>query len=178
MVEIKTFDTTYLMEAKKILKDIFITENSDENFNEWEFAEHVLKSDGYVPELCLVALEDEKVIGYNILTVATINQTSGLALGPLCVKADYQNKGIGSCLVKESIERAKQAGAPWIVLLGGNYYKRFGFEKGKLFNIVVSDNEFDNEHIQILFLDQNAKDTIAGKLIYCDAFYDTQGNLL
>lgn len=178
MIEIKTFEDSYLLETKKLLKDIFYSEHSNENFNEWEFAEQVLKSEGYVPELCLIALEDEEIVGYNILTTALIGQTRGLALGPLGVKAECQNKGIGSRLVNECIERAKQTGAPWIVLLGGNYYQRFGFEKGKMFDIVVSDNAFDNEHIQILFLNQNARIETSGKLIYCDAFYDEQGNLL
>ncbi len=63
-------------------------------------------------------------------------------------------------------------------MLGGDYYSRFGFEKGQKFNIVVSDNDFDNEHIQILFLDDDASNTTSGRLIYCDAFYDSQGNLL
>lgn len=177
-MEIRTFDASYLPEVKVLLKDLFLHEGSDDNFNEWEFAEKVLQSDGYIPELCLIATEDGKVVGYNIITTATINQTKGLALGPLGVKEDYQNKGVGSRLVEESIHRAKQTGYSWIVLLGGDYYERFGFEKGKAFNITVSDNEFENEHIQILFLDKNARETTSGKLIYCDAFYDENGNLL
>lgn len=177
-MEIKTFDALFLNEVKSVLKEVFFNEYSDEFFNEWEFAENVLKTKGYLPELCLIALENEKVIGYNILTTAVIGQTEGLALGPLGVKPEYQNKGIGTCLVKESIQRAKIAGYPWIVLLGGDYYSRFGFEKGQRYNIVVSDNDFDNEHIQILFLDHHAHNTTTGKLTYCDAFYDSQGNLL
>lgn len=42
----------------------------------------------------------------------------------------------------------------------------------------MSDNEFDNEHLQILFLNDSGKSAISGKLIYCDAFYDADGNLL
>ena len=67
MAEIKTFDSSYLVEIKKLLKDIFYNENSKENFNEWEFAEQVLKSEGYVPELCLTAFKDEEVVGYNLV---------------------------------------------------------------------------------------------------------------
>lgn len=177
-MKIKAFDTSFLNEVKCVLKDVFCNENSDGSFNEWEFAEKVLKSNGYLPEMCLVALENDKVVGYNILTTAVIGQTEGLALGPLGVKTEYQNRGIGTCLVKESIQRAKAAGYPWIALLGGNYYSRFGFEKGQAFHIVVSDNDFDNEHLQILFLDNNASNSTSGKLTYCDAFYDSQGNLL
>lgn len=31
---------------------------------------------------------------------------------------------------------------------------------------------FDNERLQILFLDGSVKNKVSGKLTYCDAFYD------
>jgi len=167
-----------LQGAKTALKSAFFHENSDEVFNEWEFAESLLKSDGYVPELCVVALDGETVIGYNALTKAKIGGQHGLALGPLGVQKEYQNTGAGSALVNECIRRAENAGHPWIVLLGGDYYSRFGFESAKPYGITVSDNEFDNEHLRILFLKQLAKNKTSGKLVYCDAFYDAEGNLL
>lgn len=84
-MEIKTFDNSYLQEVKSVLKDVFFNEYSKENYNEWEFAESVLKTNGYIPELCLIALEENQVIGYNALTIAKIGETEGLALGPLGV---------------------------------------------------------------------------------------------
>lgn len=84
-MEIKTFDNSYLQEVKNVLKDVFFNEYSKENYNEWEFAESVLKTNGYIPELCLIALEENQVIGYNALTIAKIGETEGLALGPLGV---------------------------------------------------------------------------------------------
>lgn len=78
-MEIKTFHISYLNETKSVLRDVFFNENSDESFNEWAFAEDVLKSNGYLPELCLLAFEDENVVGYNILTTAMIGQMEGLA---------------------------------------------------------------------------------------------------
>lgn len=175
---IKTFDVSYLQETKVALKSAFFHEGSNETFNEWEFAETVLKSNGYVPDLCVIALEGEKVIGYNVLTIAKIDGHVGLALGPLGVQKEYQNSGVGTALVKECIQRAKKLGYSWIAVLGGDYYSRFGFESGKLYGITVSDNEFENDHLQILFLNDSGKSGISGKLIYCDAFYDADGNLL
>lgn len=177
-MEIKTFDISYLQEVKTVLKSVFSHEGSNEVFNEWEFAEAVLKSDGYLPELCVIALDGEKVIGYNALTKAKIGGQSGLALGPLGVQKEYQNTGVGSALVKECIRRATEFNYSWIVLLGGEFYSRFGFENGKPYGITVSDHEFDNDHIQILFLDKLKREKPSGKLIYCDAFYDSEGNLL
>ena len=177
-MEIKTFEISYLQETKAALKSAFFHEDSNEIFNEWNFAETVLKSDGYIPELCVIALDGDAVIGYNALTKAEINGQPGLALGPLGVQKEYQNTGVGTALVKECTKRAAELNYPWIALLGGKYYSRFGFESGKPYEITVSDNEFDNEHLQIMFLDKSAKNKTSGKLIYCDAFYDSDGNLL
>ena len=177
-MKIKTFELSYLHGTKDALKSAFYNENSNDIFNEWEFAETLLKSEGYLPELCVIALDEEKVVGYNALTKAKIGSSPGLALGPLGVRKEYQNTGIGSALVKESIQRAEKSGFCWIALLGGNYYSRFGFESGKQYGITVSGNAFDNEHLQILFLDKSMKGKVSGRLVYCDAFYDTDGNLL
>ena len=62
-MEIKTFDISYLNETKETLKSAFYHENSNEIYNEWEFAERVIKSDGYMPELCLIAVEGGNVVG-------------------------------------------------------------------------------------------------------------------
>ncbi len=153
-MEIKTFELSYLHGAKDALKSAFYHENSNVFFNEWEFAETLLESDGYLPELCVIAVEEENVVGYNALTKAKIGSFPGLALGPLGVRKEYQNIGIGSALVKACIKRAEKLGFSWIALLGGSYYSRFGFESGKPYGITVSENEFDNEHLQILFLDK------------------------
>lgn len=177
-MEIKTFEISYLQGAKATLKSAFFHEGSNAVFNEWEFAETVLKSSGYVPALCLIALDGETVIGYNALTNAEIDGSHGLALGPLGIRKEYQNRGVGTSLVKECILRATEANYSWIALLGGDYYSRFGFESGKPYGITVSDNEFDNEHLQIIFLNDSVKSKVSGKLHYCDAFYDSDGNLL
>lgn len=177
-IAIKTFEILYLKEAQAALKSAFFHTGSREEFNEWKFAETVLNSEGYLPELCVIALDGKNVIGYNALTKAEIGGRPGLALGPLGVRKEYQNKGAGFALVKESIRRATDAGYPWITLLGGDYYSRFGFESGRRYGITVSDSEFDNEHLQIMFLEEAAKNRTSGKLVYCDAFYDADGNLL
>ena len=42
----------------------------------------------------------------------------------------------------------------------------------------MTDNAFDNDHIQILFLEETARARLSGRLTYCSAFYDADGNLL
>lgn len=175
-MEIKQFELDQLEAAKAALKEVFRREDSDPLFNEWEFAAHLLEDEGYIPPLCLTAWEDGQCIGYNALTTAEIDGQKGLALGPLGVRKAWQGRGIGTALVQESIGRARQQGYPWIALLGGDYYARFGFEPGARYGITVSEDEFENQHLQILFLDDGPRPS--GKLIYCSSFYDQEGNLL
>lgn len=92
-MEVKTFDPSQLEEAKAALKEAFLREEYDENYNEWEFAQRVLQSPGYVPSLCLTAWQDGRLVGYNILTEAAIGESQGLALGPLGVRPAYQSQG-------------------------------------------------------------------------------------
>lgn len=177
-MEVKTFDISQLEEAKAALKEAFLREEYDENYNEWEFAQRVLQSPWYVPSLCLTAWQDGRLVGYNILTEAAIGESQGLALGPLGVRPAYQSQGAGSLLVEESLRRAKAAGYPWVAVLGGSYYARFGFEPCAPYGITVSEDAFANEHLQILFFQEEAKAQAAGRITYCDAFYDGDGNLL
>ena len=137
-MEVKTFDISQLEEAKAALKEAFLREEYDENYNEWEFAQRVLQSPGYVPSLCLTAWQDGRLVGYNILTEAAIGESQGLALGPLGVRPAYQNQRAGSLLVEESLRRAKAAGYPWVAVLGGSYYARFGFEPCAPYGITVN----------------------------------------
>ena len=177
-MEVKTFDISQLEEAKAALKEAFLREEYDENYNEWEFAQRVLQSPGYVPSLCLTAWQDGRLVGYNILTEAASGESQGLALGPLGVRPAYQSQGAGSLLVEESLRRAKAAGYPWVAVLGSSYYARFGFEPCAPYGITVSEDAFANEHLQILFFQEEAKAQAAGRITYCDAFYDGDGNLL
>lgn len=49
------------------------------------------KSKSFVPELSLVAVEDEKIVGHILFTRAVVNGIEGLALAPLSVLPEYQN---------------------------------------------------------------------------------------
>ena len=109
-MEIKSFECSYLEDVKKLLKAAFYRENSNAVLNEWEFAETVLQDAGYKPYLCLIAVEKDEVIGYNILTAAAIGEQKGLALGPLAVKKECQNKElVPGWFVKVFKERRSQA---------------------------------------------------------------------
>jgi putative acetyltransferase len=90
-----------------------------------------LRADGdLVPELCLVAVEDGEVVGH--VAHSRVRLESGhevLSLAPMGVLPGRQRSGIGSALVRESLERAAATHFPLVVVLGHpEYYPRFGFE--------------------------------------------------
>jgi putative acetyltransferase len=85
-------------------------------------------SDAYVPELSLVAELDGEVVGHVILSRGHLDDRRVLALGPIGVLPAHQRSGIGSELMRVSLDRARALGHELVVLLGHPwYYPRFGF---------------------------------------------------
>ncbi len=178
MIMIREATDLDLKEIKSIVKEAFYREGKDETFNEWEFVERVKKDEGYIKELCLVAVKDTEIVGYILLTKARIDDHKGLSLGPLAVKPDYQKKGIGKELVKKGLEKAKILGYDWIALTGGDFYFQFGFEKALRHNIILLENNPENDFLKIIFLNNNIAGKVSGAMRFCDSFYNEKGELL
>lgn len=80
----------------------------------------------------LVAEYNGKIVGHIAFSEVTIDgepcQWYGLA--PVSVIPQFQNRGIGSKLIQEGLNRIKKLGANGCVLLGEpEYYNRFGFHE-------------------------------------------------
>ncbi|MDF2821377.1 MAG: GCN5-related N-acetyltransferase [Clostridiales bacterium] len=178
MIKIREMNKKDIQAVKATVKTAFYREGKDEKFNEWEFAEQVIKDKDYVKELCRIALIDEEVVGYILLTKAQIGMKQGLSLGPLAVSPTYQNMGIGKQLVNEGILQAKSLGYKWIALTGGDYYFQFGFEPALQHNIILSENNPENEYLKICFLNKNIEKDVCGVMKFCDSFYNEKGELL
>lgn len=163
-------------EIKGIVKEAFYRPGKNEYFNEWEFVDMVRSDTGFIPELCLVATINEEIVGYILLSKASIGKNKGLSLGPLAVKPSYQGRGIGKRLMEYGLKKAKDNGYEWIVLIGGDYYTQFGFEPALKYGIILSDNHPENPYLKIKFLDTDKK--VHGKMRFCSSFYDENGNLL
>lgn len=178
MIEIRQANEADLQEMKAVVKEAFYTKERDEVFNEWEFVDKVTKDKGFVKELCQVAVSDQAIVGYVLLSKARIGKNQGLSLGPLAVKPSYQNKGIGKRLVKRGLELAKSFGYEWVVLTGGDYYFQFGFEPALQYHIILSENSPENEYLKIFFLNKTKRNEIHGSVKFCDSFYNEKGELL
>ena len=71
-----------------------------------------------------------EIIGHIAFSPVKINDNAGAyyGLGPVAVRPDKQNQGIGAALIKEGMTQLKTLGAELVVVMGDpEYYKRFGF---------------------------------------------------
>jgi len=85
-----------------------------------------LRDDGDLT-ISLVAEVEGRIVGHIALSPMTA-PVKTLGLGPVSVRPKHQNGGIGSALIRKSIDLAKQDGYQAIFLLGhAHYYPRFGF---------------------------------------------------
>ena len=101
-------------------------------------------STSFLPDLSLVAVLDNKIVGHILLTKNIINlgdeEIESLSLAPVSVLPEYQKKGVGSVMIKTSLNKARELGFNSVIVMGhSEYYPRFGFEPSKKFNINCPD---------------------------------------
>ena len=126
------------------------------------------QSDAYVKQLDYVLLVDNKIIGHIISTKAKVindnnEQYDVLHLGPFSIDAEYQNKGLGTELIKHSIEEARKLGFKGIILFGKpDYYLRFGFLNAKEYEITTLDG-LNFDPFMALELEKNSLSEVKGK---------------
>ena len=89
-----------------------------------------LREDGDLT-LSLVALDKSRIVGHIAISPITISDGTSdwYGLGPVSVRPDMQRVGIGSALIRQTIDLMRERGAKGIALLGSSeYYPRFGFK--------------------------------------------------
>lgn len=82
-------------------------------------------------KLSLVAEERGEIVGHIAFSPVTIGgeECGWFGLGPVSVRPDRQQHGIGSALVNEGLRRMRGCGAGGVILVGDPaYYSRFGFK--------------------------------------------------
>ena len=81
--------------------------------------------------ISLVAIKDGEIVGHVAFSPVRINGAAGdwYGLGPVSVRPDHQQSGIGQALIRDGLYRLQFMSAAGCVLLGDPaYYGRFGFE--------------------------------------------------
>ncbi len=83
--------------------------------------------------LSLVAESGAEIVGHILFTPVRVDDGSGgwpaAALGPMAVRPDRQQQGIGSALVRNGLEICARQGDEIVFVLGHPaFYPRFGFK--------------------------------------------------
>lgn len=141
--------------TEEVVKEAFLKETMSDQ-QEHVLVQKLRTSSSFVPELSLVALnEEEKIIAHLLLTENKIvnenQEMRALSLAPVAVHPDFQSQGIGSQLIREGIKRARAAGYQAMIVLGHpTYYPRFGFKPAHLWQIKAP---FDVPHEAFMALE-------------------------
>ncbi len=127
--------------------------------------------------ISLVALYESKVVGHILFSAVTIANApvafSGVGLAPVAVLPDFQSQGIGSKLIRDGLERCRQAGYDAVVVLGDPaYYSRFGFVRAADFGL---QNEYGvADEFMELPLHETALEGVSGMVKYLPEFREAE----
>jgi putative acetyltransferase len=128
-----------------------------------------LRSNGAVA-LSLVATQDSRVVGHIMYSPASVGDVIGAGLGPLAVLPERHRQGVGSSLVDAGNRKLKEAGCPFIIVLGHpNYYPRFGFRPAGAHGITC-EWEVPDDVFMLLVLDQAQMQGVSGVAKYRPEF--------
>lgn len=125
----------------------------------------------FLPELSIVALLNDKIVGHILFTRIVIDKNGhdaaeSLALAPVAVAPAYQKMGIGSKLINKGLEVAAQTGFRSVIVLGHeNYYPKFGFLPAEKWDIKAPFDVPSNVFMAIELVKDGLKN-ISGTVVY------------
>ncbi len=105
---------------------------------------------------------------YSPLSVG--GDVTGAALGPMAVLPEHQSQGVGSRLVEAGNRKLKDAGCPFIIVVGhAHYYPRFGFRPASAHGIKC-EWEVPDDVFMLLVLDRGKMQGVSGLANYRHEF--------
>ena len=127
--------------------------------------------------ISLVAVHQNQVVGHISFSPVTVAEgpenLQAVGLAPMSVLPKFQNRGIGSKLVREGLEACKRAGYEVVVVLGHTkYYPRFGFLKAKDCGLHNEYNAADS--FMVLELQKGVLQEIRGLVKYAPEFREAE----
>jgi len=144
--------------------------------NEGKMVDALRKTTDFNYLLSLVAEIKGEIVGHILFYPLKIKNKNEehtvLSLAPIAVHPKYQNKGIGSKLVKRGLEIAKDNGFDAVIVIGHpNYYPRFGFTPAKNWNIKLPFNAPDDVFLAIELKKDSLKNC-SGTVEFTKEFFD------
>ena len=168
MLEIRQENKKDYDEVYSVIKTAFLTADHSDG-NEQELVVNLRKSNNFIPELSLVAILDNKIVGYILFTKIRIGEYEEIALAPLGILPKYQRQGIGRKLIEKGHKIAKKLGYHYSIVLGSqNYYSKVGYVPASQYGI-KAPFEVPNENFMAIKLN-NTDAKITGIVEYAKEF--------
>lgn len=147
------------LEVEKMVRDSFWNVYRPGAFE--HFIVHQLRDDeSFIANLAYVIEKDSRIvahINYSKGYLHSENRTrDAVVLGPVAVSKDCQNRGLGTELIRYTLDLAKDY--PYVFVIGDeNYYERFGFVSASQYNIYLdgTDTEDENPFFMIKVFDED-----------------------
>lgn len=168
---------TLRQETKDDFQEVFeVNRSAFRQENEAKLVENMRKnSTVFVPELSIVAIENNKIVGHILFTKINIKDNKGnlnesLGLAPVAVRPELQKNGIGGQLIRKGLARATDLGFRSVIVLGHeHYYPKFGFKPADNWNIKAPFEVSSNSFMAIELVNDGLKN-ITGTVIYPKEF--------
>ncbi|MDP4184840.1 MAG: N-acetyltransferase [Bacteroidota bacterium] len=143
---------------------------------EGRMVERIHKAPYFIPELSIVAICDDQIVGHILFTPVKIKgehtDVTSLALAPMSVLPGYQKQGIGKALIKEGIKVATKLNFDSIVVLGhAEYYPKFGFRNASHYG-VLCPLDVPDDYFMVLELNPGSLNDVFGMVVYPEEFFE------
>ena len=116
--------------------------------NEHFLLHELRNSADFIPALDFVAEADGRLVGNIVYSRASVTDGAGgqcevVSFGPVSVLPEYQKRGVGSALIRHTLNIAGDMGFPAVLIYGDlRYYSRFGFRCAERYDISSADGKF------------------------------------
>jgi putative acetyltransferase len=125
--------------------------------------------------LAFVAVIQGEIVGHIAFTLVTIDgsSTQGMGLGPVAVLPAHQRQGVGGRLIRHGLHHVREAGWPFVVVLGhSTYYPHFGFAPASRFKLRSQWPGVPDEAFMAILFAPDALPAAGGVVRYRPAFDD------
>ncbi|MEW9674452.1 N-acetyltransferase [Ammoniphilus sp. 3BR4] len=144
--------------------------------DESRLVERIRSSEAFIPELSLVAEENDQIVGHALFSKAEIiedeNRHEVIVLAPIAVMPSNQKKGIGGKLIQEGLKRCEALSYDFVFLIGHpTYYPKFGFKPAREYEFDLKQFNVPDNVFMIFELPEGKMKRIKGELRYPKLFF-------